>query len=224
MWLTYILGPVLSALPRRWRRELFPNLPIRWERASFLSGVLEVLFSVPLLAVWYAIFVGIFGRSGGESYGAWAGMVATLGFWFNPITWFCIYFTIEGILRALGGLFAGEARGMAIISTGRWLYLRIKPKPPQELPLIADEITPGGDACDMKISSCRLKRDWQYPHTIRYSGGYFQVISYQNFGAGPRPHVYSLRRLPQGEIAGGLKDYHPEDVLTPSLTLQRIES
>lgn len=192
MWLTYILGPFLAALPRRWRGELFPNLPIRWERAAFLSGALEVLLSIPLLAVWYAIFIAMFTRSGGASYGPGAGMLGTLGFWFNPITWFCIYLAMEGILRALGGLFAGEARGMAILSAGRWLYLRAKP-------------------------------DWQYPHTIRYSGGYFQVVSYQNFGAGPRPHVYSLRRLPQGEIAGGLKEYHPEDVLAPPLTLQRIE-
>ncbi|HWG57484.1 MAG TPA: hypothetical protein VN661_00395 [Candidatus Acidoferrales bacterium] len=221
--MTYIFGPFLSALPQRWRKELFPSLPIRWERAAFLSGLLELLLSAPLLAVWYAIFMSAFSGSGGGAYGPWAGLMGTLGFWFNPVTWLCISFTLEGILRGLGGLFAGEARGMAVISAGRWLYLRIKPEPAAQLPLVTDEITPGDADCDIKISSCRLKGEWRYPYTIRYAGGYFQVMAHKNLGAGPRPHVYSLRRLPQGEIAGGLKEYDPGDVLTPPLKLQRIE-
>jgi hypothetical protein len=39
---------------------------------------------------------------------------------------------------------------------------------------------------------------------------------------GPRPYVYSLRRLPPGEIAGGLKDYTPEDVQQASM-VERVK-
>lgn len=224
MWLTYILGPFLAVLPRRWRKELFPNLPIRWERAAFLSGAMEVGFSLIFSFLWYAIFIHMFLRSGGGAYGDWAGLMGTVRFWVNPIAWFWLLLAAEGILRALGGLFAGEARGMAVIALGRYLYLRAKPMPAPELPLVSDEVTPGGSDCDIKIASCRRKTDWRYPYTVRYAGAYFQVIAYRDIGAGPRPHIYSLRRLPQGEIAGGLREYHPEDVLVPSEKLQPIES
>jgi hypothetical protein len=48
------------------------------------------------------------------------------------------------------------------------------------------------------------------------------VIGENYIGRGPRPYVYSLRRLPMGEIARGLKEYDPRDVLTPVFRVERL--
>jgi hypothetical protein len=59
---------------------------------------------------------------------------------------------------------------------------------------------PGNDKCDIRIASCRPRRDWKCPFTIRYGRTYFQVIAMKYIRAGARPHVYSLRRLPPGKM------------------------
>jgi len=194
---TYSLGPFLSILPTRWRDEHLWQLQIRWSRAALISGFVEAV---------------IFGRLA----------------WISPsrvITSVAAYFAAEGIVRFYAALSSHEALGSFPLIAAADLYRIVKnSRARPKLPLVRDEISPGNETCDLRIASCRPKTDWKYPFTIRYAGAYFQVIGYVDVGAGPRPYIYSLRRLPPGEIAGGLKDYDPENILTAIQPLKRIES
>lgn len=226
---TYLLGPIATLLPRRWREKVFQTTPNRLARATALSGIVEAILTLVALLAWYSIYVALAGRAIASSHGAAdaserVGLFAYLWFWLNPITWLVAYFGLEGVVRSTAALSTGESYGtlplFLIDSLGRKL---IRPARPPVLPLVCDEITTGDSRCDMKIASCRVKPEWKYPFTIRYEGAYFQVVADIHLGAGPRPHVYSLRRLPPGEVARGLKEYRPTDVLSPSERVGRIE-
>jgi hypothetical protein len=216
---TYILGPLLTLLPRRWRTRVFPTAAIQAARAAVISGILESVAALVGLIVWYSFYVTLAADAISRSPlpGAGSSSVGLFGyiwFWLNPITWAVAYFVLEGVTRALAALSTGEVHGtlplvIAEYATRIAKGWRVKPEPP----LIADEILPGGGMCDMRIASCRPKTDWKYPFTILYGGAYFQVVASIELAAGPRPYVYSLRRLPHGEIARGLKGYGPDDVL-----------
>lgn len=231
MLTTYILGPFAALLPRRWRSRIFPSAPERLARAAVLSGILETLLAIAGLVVWYSIYVTLASHAAARSTAAVPdaiapriGMFAYIWFWLNPVTWLVAYFVLEGVVRYLAALATGEVYGMLplYVVDSAWRRVR-QPALRAEPPLVADEILPGGSACDLKIASCRSKADWQYPFTIRYAGSYFQVIAGVDLGVGPRPHVYSLRRLPPGEIARGLKEYQPDDILSSIAPLERIE-
>jgi hypothetical protein len=183
---TYTLGPILSLLPVSWRNGLW-QLHIYWNRAAMLSGLIE---------------------AGVGGYFAWTSISRTA-------TGFAAYFCVEGIVRFYAGVSSGEGLGsfpLSAIADLCRIAKRSAARP--KLPLVRDEVLSGDAACDLKIASCREKSEWSYPYTIRYAGAYFQVTGKTQMKAGPRPYIYSLRRLPPGEIARGLKDYSPDDILT----------
>jgi len=230
-WLsTYILGPIFAFLPRHWREPLFRTTPNRLARVGTISGILEAVCSLIGLLVWYSVYVTIIGNAIAHSSSDAAGMRERLGlfayfwFWLNPITWLVAYFGFEGVVRSVAALATGEVYATLPLTLIE-RFIRKAKRPPQAsaLALVIDAIVPGDASCDMKISSCRPKNEWKYPFTIRYAGAYFQVIADINLGAGPRPYVYSLRRLPAGEIAQGLKEYDPSDVLLQPQRVARIE-
>lgn len=195
MW-TYTLGPILSLLPTSWRGSLW-QLHIYWNRAAMLSGLIEA---------------GIGG------YFAWTSISRTT-------TGFAAYFCVEGIVRFYAGVSSGEGLGsfpLSAIADLMRIAKRSAARP--KLPLVRDELYRGDQTCDLKIASCREKSEWKYPYAIRYGGAYFQVIGHQQLRAGPRPYIYMLRRLPPGEMAGGLKDYTPDDILTRLQPVMPVES
>ncbi|MGH9734173.1 MAG: hypothetical protein ACRD8A_06260 [Candidatus Acidiferrales bacterium] len=230
---TYIFGPFATMLPRRWRMKALAAVPVQVGPAAMLSGTLEAVIAIVALVVWYSIYVmlaaGAVGRSQvviPDQSANRVGMFAIVWFWLNPVTWLVVYFVFEGTARFLAGLVTGEAYGIAPLWALEhiWRLTELRRQNARtNPPLVADEITPGDRTCDMKIASCRSKPDWRYPFTIRYAGAYFQVIASVDLTVGSRPHVYSLRRLPPGEIAGGLRDYDPADVLTPIVRLEPVE-
>jgi hypothetical protein len=187
-----------------------------------VSGIVETIISLPLVPLWHGFFVtefyAIYQRSGAsvDVPGAYnrIGALAYILFLLNPITWLVGYSIFEGLVRAVAAVSTGEAYGTFFLTMVEHLH-RWATRPParKALPLVRDEVLPGGDTCDLKIASCRKKPEWKYPYTIRYAGAFFQVVGDTDFGAGARPYVYVLRRLPPGEKAGGLKTYDPEDIL-----------
>lgn len=191
-------------LPHRWRSKIFAAASIQAARAAILSGIFESVLAIAGLVVWYSIYVTLIADSIARSSAAIPdqsanriGMFALVWFWFNPITWLIAYSTFEGAVRFLAALVTGEPYGIlplwAVERVCRFLQQR---NAPPLLPLVPDEVSPGDATCDIKIACCRPRPFWKYPFAIRYAGGYFQVIASMDLGAGPRPHVYSLRRLP----------------------------
>ncbi len=230
MW-TYILGPILAFLPLRWRKERLKWLPVRWERAAFFSGLLEIAAFFPILIAWYSYFVTSFGQVLSQSSAqngvpeGREGLVGLAGFAMNPVTWLVFYIGFEGVLRSMSALAGGEARGTLFLAAPYFFYCKATKRATKpELPLARDEITPGDGTCDIRIASSRVKEEWEYPFTIRYGGGYFQVVGHKNIGAGPRPYIYSLRRLPAGEVARGLREYDPGDALVTMERVQPVEA
>jgi hypothetical protein len=232
-WLAYVVGPFYTFLPKRWRQGERNGAGKYLARAAMFSGLVEAFVALLVLWLWFIYYVGTLG----DKYSAFSltssrfafpslevsGGAAFITFMLNPLTWVILYLGLEGILRTFGALTTGEVVGSLplYIADYIWRFTKSKRDAP-ELPLVADEITPGGTACDIQIASCRRREDWKYPFTLRYAGAYFQVIAEKCITAGPRPYVYSLRRLPAGEIARGLGNYDPSDVLRPTHKIQPL--
>ncbi len=224
MW-TYLLGPILAFLPQRLRNRWWPNSPIEWKSATVISGVAEAILSLVAFGFWYFqyfLFLAqkyVAARDAAPDtfrYG-WE-MVRQAGlfaFALHPLTWVIIFFACEGVVRSLAALTEQNSCGTFPLAALDYLYCLVaRPRPAEELPLVRDEMTPGKGKFDLQISTCRQRPGWEYPFTIRYGGSYFQVIGESRIAAGPRPYLYQLRRLPPGEIAGGVRDYDPDDILS----------
>lgn len=218
MFETFIFGPLVALLPKRWREDL---LATRGNASlvpgAIISGVAEAILGLAALIAWYSVFVTMAAQAVATSNAPGAdnsrlGMYAYILFLLNPITWIVAYFGVEGAVRAVCAISTDQVYGvLPLVLIERGARALRPPKP--ELPLVADEILPGGAGCDIKIASCRSQAEWTYPFTIRYGGTFFQVVASARLGAGVRPYIYSLRRLPPGEVARGLKDYDPGDIL-----------
>jgi hypothetical protein len=231
-WTAYVFGPFYALLPKRWRTGVRYGSEKYVTRAALISGLGEAVLTVIVLAVWFLSYFGMLGQryavtadaSEGAIIGAeFMGGAGLITFAMHPLTWLILYFAIEGVFRALGALTTGEVVGTLPLYGVDFLWRLAKPKSATTvLPLVPDEINPGGEICDILICSCRKREGWKYPFTLRYGGGYFQVIDEKFINAGPRPYIYSLRRLPGGEVARGLKNYDPRDVLVPEYKLEPL--
>jgi hypothetical protein len=232
-WATYILGPVYTLLPQRWRAGARRGSNVYLARAALLSGVLEAVLSLCLLRAWYLSYFQTFANQyahylrtthSNVLYTSESVMQAGFAtFAFHPLTWLILYFALEGMLRAVAALSTGEAHGTFPLFACDYLYrvAALRSKTP-ELPLVRDEVSTGDTSGNIRIASCRRKLDWRHPYTIRYAGTFFQVVAEKVMHRGPRPFVYTLRRLPPGSIARGLQNYDPEDVLVPVHRVQPL--
>jgi hypothetical protein len=222
--IAFVLGTIDAALPKRWRHFGRRSSEQFMARCGIASGVLESVLAMGLLRLWYVAFFGSFAdayarsvaegkdlRVTPEAAGA-AGFAVLAA---NPVTWIILYFLLEGAVRATAAIATGDVFGVLPLSMiDRLIRKAARRSAPAELPLIVDEVLPGDASCDFKIASCRRRSEWTFPFALRYRGGFFQVNGSQCLGSGPRPYIYSFRRLPPGENARGLRAYHPEDVLT----------
>jgi len=120
MW-TYILGPFLSFLPKRWRKSLFATESIKWVHATFISGLAEFAIAVYAFMYWYSYSVTNWVQRGLEvamNGGVGSGIsdhavgAAALLLWANhPLTWILGYFSVEGATRLCSAVFADSILG-----------------------------------------------------------------------------------------------------------------
>jgi hypothetical protein len=222
MW-TYFLGPVLSLLPASWRAKLPSAQAINWRRATFLSGVLEVVASLCALVVWYSYSVthhtqlqlslALRAHPDIQVVPQLLGLMGFVLVALNVVTWVMAWFGLEGLVRAFGAAFTGEILGtlpLWIIDQS-YRLLRRRSQNRRGPPLAPDEVTwvKDGQAEVLRVMSCRPKPTWKNRPSIRIKEEFFQVEKSVP-GAGPRPYVYQLRRLKPGEIVRGLEDYDPQ--------------
>lgn len=215
MW-TYLAGPFLAFLPKRWRAGRFNNISVNWGRATLISGFLEAMTAIATLIVWYSIFVSEAGPAIWKYFPLlYAGEVGLLSFYMHPLTWVICYVGFEGAVRMLAGLTTDEAPGtlflVLIDRAARFArHKEWKAKPAA----VRDKVDRHGLTGEVEIASCKSKDRWKYPLTIRYKGEFFQVQGEEHFSTErSRPHVYRLKKLPANEIIRGLEEYDPEDVL-----------
>ena len=82
-------------------------------------------------------------------------------------------------------------------------------------PLVVDEVLRGGGPrhdYDLKVYSCRPKRDWNTYVTIEFEEQWYQLRKEEK-GSNPRPFIYYLRKCPPNRPAVVIRQYKPEDVL-----------
>jgi hypothetical protein len=118
---TYIVGPVASLLPARWRNALPFSGHVQWARAAALSGVLQIAAAILALANWdqYTMYpivdrgvdLALSGKLGGGITDQQIAGAAYTVFLFHPLTWVLVYFSIEGAVRLCGAAFAENVLG-----------------------------------------------------------------------------------------------------------------
>lgn len=118
---TYVVGPVLALLPRRWREAIDPDRQMAWIPATILSGTVEALVSLIALIYWYSYSVAGWAQqtiySTIKAHPEAAIREDTVGFAamtlmaMHPLTWAIAWFLVEGIVRALGAAFVGNVNG-----------------------------------------------------------------------------------------------------------------
>lgn len=139
MW-TYILGPILSLLPERWRANW--RVPANWSRATMISGFLEAVGCAYALVSLYMVEIQRLvdqqtATTAGEiqqgkdfkgltnielAYSQ--GMSGLLTFLENPFAWLLIYCVLEGAWRAFTAL-NDESRGTGILGVFDWIARRL---------------------------------------------------------------------------------------------------
>jgi hypothetical protein len=118
MW-TFLAGPFLSFLPRRWRERLTFSRKINWRAAAFISGMIEGFLAFIALTYWYSYSVGGWAGSAvftAERRGAvipenaegFAGLALVA---MHPLTWLIVATAVEALVRVCGAAFTGEALG-----------------------------------------------------------------------------------------------------------------
>lgn len=234
-WDAYLLGPLYALLPKRWQPVEYRHSPRLVARCAMLSGFVESAVAFVLLRYWYmTVLTGL-----NEAYAAKAlsdnpgalktiapELVGTAGFAMiagNPITWVILYLAAEGALRLAVAAVTGESFGVLPLGAVEFVFFRaFRGRPGRRLALVPDEVLPGDKSSHLRIASCCKRAQWKYPYAIRYEGVFFQFIGLRSGIMGPRPFVYALRRLPPGEMARGLRDYRPEDVLSQGARLESL--
>jgi hypothetical protein len=211
LW-TYVFGPFVAFLPARLRRLWFSDRPIDWRRATIISGLIQLLFTPIVLLLWTVMGISRLGQSTGIT--ASSGAIQTfylLLVAMNPITWFIFYSFLEGFFRMFAATLLDEAPGTFVLfAVDQFhLFLNRKLKPPP-VP-VSDLVTRDDSRADwqLKIESCRAKRDWHVGRLLRYEGRYYRIESCSQED-GARPFVFLLRSLAAGVPSPAVILYSPE--------------
>jgi hypothetical protein len=118
---TYLITPVLSLLPKRWRNSLPSSALMPWVPATIVSGCVEAACGLAALVYWYSYSVtGWAQKSMDAQLNAHPGAgipVGTEGFVglllvvANPLTWVIGAISVEGIVRVCAAAFHGRNPG-----------------------------------------------------------------------------------------------------------------
>jgi hypothetical protein len=240
---TYVLGPVLALLPRRWRVAIDPGQQrVAWIPATIFSGTIEALAALTALIYWYsysvegwaqqAVYSTIKAHPEAAIREDTVGFAAMTLMAMHPLTWGIVWFGVEGLVRALGAAFAGNANGSsALWALDRVVLLFQRPADAgafgdnaasfvdalrdklilSRTPVVADEIRVSMDGPEelMEIRSCRPKEDWDPPRVVRYQGIYYRLESCLK-GEAPRPFHFCLRKLAAGVPGRTVLEYLPD--------------
>ena len=139
--LTYIAGPLLAFLPKRWRAAVGTS-EIRWSRAAALSGLLEFVVCLVGAGKWYyysmttwvnrGLEAALNGQTGpGVTDQAIGGMALVI--WAtHPLTWVLAYFGIEGAVRFCSAAFGESYLGTLPLFFVEKIYAWIMGMPPED--------------------------------------------------------------------------------------------
>lgn len=202
---------IVCAVPGRYRR----TWPLREDgdlRApAIASGALETLIGAPGAALYVAVALKT--ASGGLGI---AGLILNPNF---PL----LFMFVEGIVRTLAAVGPHQILPTLPLQIVAWIHDAVDRKvDDRELgPVVVDVVEKGdGKAFDLFVLSCRAKAHWNPYMTIRYEGQFYQMFQ-QEVMTGSRKFGYFLRKSPEWRHVVVVYEYHPDDVLNPSMPLER---
>ena len=146
--LTYLLGPFLSVLPKRWRNGL-SFLKINWAHATTISGFIELALGIGASMKWYFITMNLWvnrgldvaldGKAGSGITDHAIGAAALLIWASHPVTWLLAYVCLEGAVRLCGAAFSDSIVGtLPLFVVDKFVGMFIpRPKMDQEGPGVA---------------------------------------------------------------------------------------
>lgn len=120
--LTFLFGPFLAMLPKRWRQSLPMQKLIEWRTASLLSGFGELVLGIIAYMYWYSYSMNTWVSRGLDA--ALAGkldprvsdhditIMSLFIFATHPLTSIILYTGLEGSVRLLGAAFAENNLGI----------------------------------------------------------------------------------------------------------------
>ena len=133
--LTYLFGPFMALLPRRWRESLSVYEAVEWRTAMILSAFGESVVALVGMMYWYSYSVtgwverGIDATLSGRAPAGITdhdiGVGALLIFATHPLTWLLLYAGFEGSVRLLGALASENYLGILPLFALDKLYLKI---------------------------------------------------------------------------------------------------
>ena len=132
---TFLLGPFLAALPKRWRQSLPMQKLIEWRTASMLSGFAEFLIGVAAMLYWYSYSVttwvsrgldaALAGKAGPSVNEQEVGFMAIFIFATHPLTWLIAYIAVEGSVRLVGAAFTENNLGVLPLFVADKIFLKV---------------------------------------------------------------------------------------------------
>jgi hypothetical protein len=217
--LSLLRDVLLSFCPAEVRRTRRPASTARVVDATIVTGILQALIFAVLIVVHFKSFMLLRSQQLGKVMShaapevqAGANIILTLDFLINPVSMLLIYFTLEGFLRFLSGLFFAEVLPSGPAFLVFKLFGHRRPAP---APQIADTFEMLLDGDRLRIASAQPKTTWNSTITIDIGGQWYEVENAEN-GMPPREHVYILRPAPMGKILRKYEEYIPPDLQPPS--------
>jgi hypothetical protein len=133
--LTYLLGPFLALLPRRWRNLLPIGSAVEWRRATVLSGFGEAVIALAALMYWYSYFMNLLvdrgldsalsGKMGPGVTDQAIGFTALVVWATHPLTWLIAYAGVEGTVRLVGAAFTETNLGISALFVADQVFLKL---------------------------------------------------------------------------------------------------
>ncbi len=227
--MSFLLSIFLSLLPRRYRVRLSVYAGMDLRNGALVSGVIEGLGCLLIFVVRYLGFiqakVGAMaeqaiakGQEGvlaapAVQYGM--GYVSMVEYFLQPLTWVLLYFAVEGAVRAVAAATTEETIGTLPLHLVAWADERVgewrmeRALGPRVADIVESVYSPD---YDLRVFTCRPKRDWDRMMTVSHEGQLYEVLGQQD-GKPPRRFIYRLRKSKSGWVVRTIHDYDPAEVL-----------
>jgi hypothetical protein len=169
------------------------------------------------------------------------GGVALTVWWMHPLTWLLAYFLLEGTVRFGAAAFGEERLGILPLAFLDWIiFRRFRRRNPASVmeagsaagsarslvEAVRERVLTSGESEKqdelrfrkeggeelLEIRASRRKQDWIPPRVVRIDDAYYRLED-SAVKTGPRPFLYTLRRLPAGVPGRSVLLYSPPDVL-----------
>ncbi|HKW33147.1 MAG TPA: hypothetical protein VJN92_09095 [Candidatus Acidoferrum sp.] len=132
---TFLFGPILAVLPRRWRQSLPLLKSVNWRAPCLLSGFTELVLAIVAYMYWYSysmntwvsrgLDAALAGKMGPNMSDHDVAIMSLFIFATSPVTWAILYAGLEGSTRLLGAAFSENYLGILPLFLVDKIFLKI---------------------------------------------------------------------------------------------------